>query len=128
MSEPNMPNNALSSIPLIIKIIAVILGAIFALTLTGDIDNEGRIHLSFGVMIKIAFSAFFGFLGGDFAINYFNLQEWSHASHGFIMMVVSVFGMAIVGLVYQCLLLTFKEKSASELAAEIKATFKAIIK
>lgn len=122
-----MPQN-LPNIPLIIKILAVIIGAIFALTLTGDIDQNGKLKLSFGVAIKFAFSAYFGFLSGAWVIEYLQWGKYSHVSHGFIMMMCSVFGMTIVGIFYQAIKLSTTDKTPSEIVTEIKATFKAIFK
>lgn len=122
-----MPQN-LSNIPLIIKILAVIIGAVFALTLTGDIDNDGKLKINISVMIKLAFSALFGFLMGGFAIEYFNLSNYSYATHGFIMMLCSVFGMTFVGIVYQSFKLATTDKTPSQIVKEIKDTFKAILK
>lgn len=122
-----MPQN-LTNIPLFIKIIAVIIGAIFALTLTGDIDKEGRLHLNFLVIIKVAFSALIGFLGGSALIEYMNWGNYSYASHGFVMMMCSVFGMAIVGVIYQAFKLSTTDKTLSEIITEIKEAFKAIFR
>ena len=122
-----MPQN-LPNIPLIIKILAVIIGAIFALTLTGDIDQNGKLKLSFGVAIKFAFSAYFGFLSGAWVIEYLQWGQYSHVSHGFIMMLCRVFGTPIVGIFYQAIKLSTTDKTPSEIVTEIKATFKAIFK
>ena len=122
-----MPQN-LSNIPLIVKVLAVIIGAIFALTLTGDIDQNGKLKLSFGVAIKFAFSAYFGFLSGAWVIEYMGWDSYSYTTHGFIMMLCSVFGMIVVGIVYQAIKLSTTDKTPSEIVTEIKATFKAIFK
>lgn len=122
-----MPHN-LPNIPLIIKLLAVIIGAVFALTLTGDIDQEGKLKLSTGVLIKLTFSAFFGFLTGEWLIEYFSLGAYSYATHGFIMMLTSVFGMTAVGIIYQSLKLATTDKTPSEIIKEIKNTFNSILK
>lgn len=122
-----MPQN-LSNIPLIVKVLAVVVGAIFALTLTGDIDQNGKLKLSLVVAVKFAFSAYFGFLSGAWVIEYLQWGNYSHVSHGFIMMMCSVFGMTIVGIVYQAIKLSTTDKTPSEIVTEIKATFKAIFK
>lgn len=122
-----MPNN-LTDLPFFVKVFAVIIGAVFAMTLTGDIDRDGKLKLSFGVFVKIAFSAFFGFLSGAWLIEYMNWSHWSHTSHGFVMMLCSVFGMTLVGIVYQSALLSLTDKTISEIVAEIKVTFKSIFK
>lgn len=122
-----MPNN-LTDLPFFIKVFAVIIGAVFAMTLTGDIDSDGKLKLSFGVFIKITFSAVFGFLAGAWLIEHMGLEALSYASHGFIMMLCSVFGMTLVGIVYQAALLSLKGKKLSEIVAEVKETFKSIFK
>ena len=122
-----MPSN-LENLPFFAKVFAVIIGAVFAMTLTGDIDTEGRLKLNFGVFVKIAFSAVFGFLSGAWLIEYMGWGHWSYASHGFIMMLCSVFGMTLVGILYQAALLSLKGKSLSEIVAEVKETFKSIFK
>lgn len=121
-----MPQN-LTNISLIIKILAVIIGAVFALTLTGDID-QNKLKLSIGVLIKLSFSAFFGFLMGGWVIEYFNLSNYSYYTHGFIMMLCSLFGMTLVGIVYQSIILATTDKTPSQIVKEIKDTFKAIFK
>lgn len=120
-----MPNN-LADLPFFVKVFAVIIGAVFAMTLTGDIDRDGKLKLSFGVFVKITFSAVFGFLSGAWLIEYMNWSHWSHTSHGFVMMLCSVFGMTLVGIVYQSALLSLTDKKLSEIIAEIKLTFKSI--
>ena len=122
-----MPNN-LADLPFFIKVFAVIIGAVFAMTLTGDIDRDGKLKLSFGVFVKITFSAVFGFLAGEWLIEYMNWGHWSYASHGFVMMLCSVFGMTLVGIVYQAIKLSTTNKTPSEIVAEVKSTFKAIFK
>lgn len=77
---------------------------------------------------KITFSAVFGFLAGGWMIEYMGWQSWGYTSHGFVMMLCSVFGMTLVGIVYQAALLSLTGKSLSEIVAEIKETFKSIFK
>ena len=122
-----MTNNP-TDLSLILKVFAVIIGAVFALSLTGDIDKDGKLKLSFGVFVKVAFSAAFGFLSGSWLIEYMGWGYWSYASHGFVMMLCSVFGMTLVGIVYQATLLSFTGKTLGEIIAEIKVTFKSIFK
>lgn len=122
-----MPNN-LADLPFFVKVFAVIIGAVFAMTLTGDIDGDGKLKLSFGVLIKIAFSATFGFMAGGWLIEYMGWQSWGYTSHGFVMMLCSVFGMTLVGILYQSVLLSLTDKKLSEIVAEIKLTFKSIFK
>lgn len=120
--------NNLTDIPVLVKIIGVILGAIFALTLSNDIDTEGKLKLSVGIVIKFAFSAYFGFLSGGWLIEYMDWGMYSHVTHGFVMMLCSVFGMTFVGILYQSIRLSTTDKTFSEIVAEVKATFKNIVK
>ena len=120
--------NNLENLPFLLKVFAVIIGAVFAMTLTGDIDKDGKLKLSFGVLVKITFSAVFGFTAGGWMIEYMGWQSWGYASHGFVMMLCSVFGMTLVGIVYQATLLSLRGKNLSEIVAEVKETFKSIFK
>ncbi|WP_432481715.1 hypothetical protein [Moraxella sp. ZY200743] len=120
--------NNMTDIPILVKIFGVIIGAIFALTLTGDIDQQGKLRLNMGVMVKVAFSAYFGFLSGGWLIEYMDWQRYSYVSHGFVMMLCSVFGMALVGVIYQSFKLSTTDKTFSEIIQEIKETFRSIIK
>lgn len=122
-----MPNN-FENLPFFLKVFAVIIGAVFAMTLTGDIDRDGKLKLSFGVFVKIAFSAVFGFLSGAWLIEYMGWQSWGDPSQGFVMMLCSVFGMTLVGIAYQSALLSLTGKKLSEIVAEVKDTFKSIFK
>ena len=122
-----MPNN-LTDLPFFLKVFAVLIGAVFAMTLTGDIDRDGKLKLSFGVFVKISFSAVFGFMAGGWLIEYMGWQSWGYTSHGFVMMLCSVFGMTLVGIVYQAIKLSTTNKTPSEIVAEVKSTFKAIFK
>ena len=122
-----MPNN-LTDLPFLLKVFAVIIGAVFAMTPTGDIASAAKLNLTCGLLAKIAFSAVFGFLSGAWLIEYVGWGHLSMPSHGFIMMLCSVFGMTLVGIVYQAALLSLKGKSLSEIVAEVKETFKSIFK
>lgn len=120
--------NNLLDLQFFVKVIGVVIGAIFALTLTGDIDKQGKLNLNIGVLIKVAFSAYFGFLSGGWLIEYFEWGHYSHASQGFIMMLCSVFGMTVVGVAYQSFKLSTTDKTVPEIISEVKSTFKSIIK
>lgn len=111
-----------------IKVFGVIIGAIFALTLTGDIDEEQRLHLNLSVISKLSFSAFFGLTTGEFIVDNAITWELSVMGQSFISLMMSVFGMLVVGIVYQSLLITFHRKKLSEIVEEVKTTFKNIIK
>ena len=55
---------SIKGLPWFIKIIAAVIGAIFALTLSGDIDAEGRIKITKGLIIKFSFSVAISLYGG----------------------------------------------------------------
>ena len=47
---------SIKALPWFLKIIAAVIGAIFALTLSGDIDTDGRIKINVSVIVKLVFS------------------------------------------------------------------------
>lgn len=119
-----IPINAL---PWFLKIIAAVIGAVFALTLSGDIDTEGRIKVTTGVILKFVFSVAISLYGGSAFIEHYGLDSYSHMAQGFVMLMFAVFGMLCIGIVYQAIQL-MKGKSLAEIVVEIKDTFKSIFK
>ncbi len=115
-----------STIPWIIKVVPAIVGAILALVLSGDIDKEGKIQVSLGVIAKFLFSVSVSLYGGAAFIEYHELSKYSHMAQGFVMLMFAVFGLLAIGIVYQSIAL-MKGKSISAVIAEIKAAFVAII-
>ena len=107
-------------------IIAAVVGAIFALTLSGDIDTEGRIKITMGVIMKFTFSVAISLYGGSAFIEYYGWCVYSHMTQGFVMLIFAVFGLLFIGIAYQSIAL-LKGKSMSQVIAEIKAAFVAII-
>jgi len=118
---------SIKTLPWFIKIIAAVIGAIFALTLSGDIDAEGRIKITKGVIIKFAFSVASSLCGGAAFIEYFKLTHYSPSAQGVVMLFFAVFGLLFVGIFYQSIRL-LEGKKPSELITEIKAAFAAIFK
>ena len=116
-----------STIPWIIKIIPAIVGAILALVLSGDIDTQGRIKITKGVIMKFTFSVAISLYGGSAFIEYYDLTHYSHMSQGFVMLVFAIFGMLCIGIAYQSVQL-LKGKSFIEIVNEIKEAFGAIFK
>ncbi|RSE18181.1 hypothetical protein EGT73_16510 [Acinetobacter johnsonii] len=106
---------------------AAVVGAIFALTLSGDIDTQGRIKITPGVIMKFVFSVAISLYGGAAFIEYYSLGHYSHMAQGFVMLIFAVFGMLCIGIVYQAVQL-MKGKSISEIAFEVKETFRSIFK
>lgn len=118
---------SIKALPWFIKILAAVVGAIFALTLSGDIDKEGRIKINVSVIMKFVFSVAISLYGGSAFIEYYELSKhYSHMAQGFVMLMFAVFGMLCIGIAYQSIAL-LKGKTVSEVIAEIKSAFVAII-
>ena len=118
---------SIKALPWFLKIIAAVIGAIFALTLSGDIDTDGRIKINVSVIMKFAFSVAISLYGGSAFIEYYDLADsYSHMAQGFVMLMFAVFGLLAIGIVYQSIAL-LKGKSLSGVIAEVKSAFVAII-
>ena len=118
---------SIKGLPWIFKIAAAIIGAIFALTLSGDIDTEGRIKITIGVIMKFTFSVAISLYGGSAFIEYYELSHYTHMTQGFVMLIFAIFGMLLIGIWYQAIQL-LKGKPISELIFEIRSAFKAMFK
>ena len=118
---------SIKGLPWFIKIIAAVIGAIFALTLSGDIDAEGRLKITKGLIIKFSFSVAISLYGGAAFIEYFQSTDYSHPAQGVVMLFFAVFGLLFVGIFYQSIRL-LDGKKPSELISEIKAAFAAMFK
>lgn len=118
---------SIKGLPWLLKIIAAILGAILALILSGDIDTQGRIKITIGVILKFAISVAISLYGGSAFIEYYDLNKYSMQSQGFVMLIFAVFGMLLIGIWYQSLQL-LKGKALNEIIAEVKAAFIAMFK
>ena len=115
-----------NTIPWIIKVVPAVVGAILALVLSGDIDKEGKIQVSLGVIGKFLFSVSVSLYGGSAFIEYYELSKYSHMAQGFVMLMFAVFGLLAIGIVYQSIAL-MQGKSISAVIAEVKAAFVAIV-
>ena len=119
---------SIKALPWFLKIIAAVIGAIFALTLSGDIDTDGRIKINISVIMKFTFSVAISLYGGSAFIEYYELAaHYSHMAQGFVMLMFAVFGMLCIGILYQAVQL-MKGKSLTEIIVEIKETFSSIFK
>lgn len=114
-----------NTIPWIIKVVPAVVGAILALVLSGDIDKNGKIQVSLGVIGKFLFSVSVSLYGGSAVIEYYELSKYSHMAQGFVMLMFAVFGLLGIGIIYQSIAL-WQGKPLSEVIAEIKAAFSAI--
>ena len=118
---------SIKALPWFIKILAAVVGAIFALTLSGDIDKEGRIKINVSVIMKFVFSVAISLYGGSAFIEYYNLAgHYSHMAQGFVMLMFAVFGLLAIGIVYQSIAL-MQGKPLSEVISEVKAAFVSIL-
>ena len=115
-----------NTIPWIIKIIPAIVGAILALVLSGDIDKKGKIQVTVSVICKFAASVTVSLYGGSAFIEHFEMLKTSTMYQGFIMLMFAIFGLLVIGIVYQAVEM-WKGKSLPEVIAEIKAAFLAIL-
>ena len=119
---------SIKALPWFFKIIAAVIGAIFALTLSGDIDTDGRIKINVSVIMKFVFSVAISLYGGAAFIEYHELAaRYSHMAQGFVMLMFAVFGMLCIGILYQAVQL-MKGKSLTEIIIEVKETFSSIFK
>ena len=119
---------SIKALPWFIKILAAVIGSIFALTLSGDIDKDGRIKITIGVIMKFTFSVAISLYGGSAFVEYYDLAaNYSHMAQGFVMLMFAVFGMLCIGILYQAVQL-MKGKSLAEIIVEVKETFSSIFK
>ena len=118
---------SIKGLPWLFKIIAAVVGAIFALTLSGDIDTEGRIKITMGVIMKFTFSVAISLYGGSTFIEYYGWHIYSHMTQGFVMLIFAIFGMLLIGIWYQAIQL-LRGKTIGELIFEIRSAFKAMFK
>ena len=115
-----------NTIPWIIKVVPAVVGAILALVLGGDIDKNGKIQVSLGVIGKFLFSVSVSLYGGSAFIEYYELNQYSQMTQGFVMLIFAVFGLLAIGILYQSIAL-MQGKSLSEVISEVKAAFISII-
>ena len=115
-----------NTIPWIIKAVPAVVGAILALVLSGDIDKNGKIQISLGVIGKFLFSVSVSLYGGSAFIEYYELSKYSHMAQGFVMLMFAVFGLLGIGILYQSIAL-MHGKPLSEVISEVKAAFISIL-
>jgi hypothetical protein len=115
-----------NAIPWVLKIFPAVIGAILALVLSGDIDKNGKIQVSAGVITKFVCSVTVSLYGGSAFIEHQGYLSTSTMFQGFIMLMFAVFGLLFIGIAYQSIAL-LKGKSMSEVIAEVKSAFVAII-
>jgi len=113
-------------LPWFIKLVPAVVGTILALVLSRDIDKEGKIQVTLGVIGKFLFSVSVSLYGGAAFIEYYELNQYSHMAQGFVMLMFAVFGLLAIGIVYQSIAL-MQGKSLSEVISEVKAVFISIL-
>ena len=118
---------SIKGLPWLLKIIAAIMGAILALILSGDIDPQGRIKITLGVILKFAISVAISLYGGSAFIEYYQRAHYSMQSQGFVMLIFAVFGMLLIGISYESMQF-WRGKTFSEIITEVKAAFIAMFK
>ena len=116
-----------NTLPWVIKLVPAVVGAILALVLSGDIDKEGKIQVTLGVLGKFLFSVSVSLYGGAAFIEYYELNNYSHMAQGFVMLIFAIFGMLLIGIWYQAIQL-LRGKTIGELIFEIRSAFKAMFK
>ena len=117
---------SIKALPWFLKIIAAVIGAIFALTLSGDIDTQGRIKINISVIMKFVFSVAISLYGGSAFIEYHDLNNYSQMAQGFVMLMFAVFGLLAIGILYQSIAL-MQGKPLSDVISEVKAAFISIL-
>ena len=115
-----------NTIPWVIKAVPAVVGAILALVLSGDIDKNGKIQVSMGVICKFLFSVSVSLYGGSAFIEYYELSKYSQMAQGFVMLIFAVFGLLAIGILYQSIAL-MQGKPLPEVITEVKAAFISII-
>ena len=115
-----------NTIPWVIKAVPAVVGAILALVLSGDIDKNGKIQVSMGVICKFLFSVSVSLYGGSAFIEYYELSKYSLMTQGFVMLIFAVFGLLAIGILYQSIAL-MQGKPLSKVISEVKAAFISII-
>ena len=115
-----------NTIPWVIKAVPAVVGAILALVLSGDIDKNGKIQVSMVVIFKFLFSVSVSLYGGSAFIEYYELNQYSLMTQGFVMLIFAVFGLLAIGILYQSIAL-MQGKPLSEVISEVKAAFISII-
>lgn len=121
-----MPNNTpfwdiilLKLLVFLPKVFAAVIGAILGLMLSGDIGRDGKIQVNVSVIIKFTIAVTISLYGGEASIEYYQLQDYSVMTHGFVMLMWAVFGMLAIGIVYQSVAL-LQGKPLSAVIKEIK--------
>lgn len=109
------------------KIIAAVVGAVFALTLSGDITRDGHLRLNLRVLVTFTAAVSLSLSGGAFAIEHYGLGAYSTTAQGFVMFLFAVLGLLLLGVVYRSIEL-LRGKRLSEIVGELGAAYAAIVR
>lgn len=116
---------SINAMPWFIKIFAVVIGVLFALILSGDIDSNGNFKVTPSLLIRGSFGVTLSLFGGQAFIEYQGLLNKSVMYHGFIMIMFAVFGLLVISILYQAVAM-WKGKTLAEIISEVKAAFAAV--
>lgn len=124
-----MPETLTKIVPFLFKLVVVIMGGILGLLLSGDIDtdDENRLVINsiYIICIKLIISITLGLVIGEFIIDYYDFEHLNFYAQSMFNLLVSVFGIMIIGTAYRAYQLTFTEKTIAEIIIEIKNILKA---
>lgn len=117
------------AIPFLFKLVVVIMGGILSLLLSGDIstDDKNRLVLNhiYIICIKLISAIVLGLVIGEFIIDYWHFEHLSFYAQSIFNLLVSVFGIMIIGMLYRAYQLTFTDKTVAEIIIEIKNILRA---
>lgn len=107
------------------KLIFAIAGGLLSLMLSGDIGRDGTIRITRLVVLKLSVSVIISITGGAAFIEQYRLQDHSELALGFVYLTFAVFGMLVIGIIYQSIAM-MRGKTLAEIISEIKDAFFAI--
>lgn len=117
------------AIPFLFKLVVVIMGGILSLLLSGDIstDDKNRLIINhiYIICIKLISAIVLGLVIGEFIIDYWHFEHLSFYAQSIFNLLVSVFGIMIIGTLYRAYQLTFTDKTLAEIILEVKKILKA---
>lgn len=122
MNEPITIGGAL---PWVAKGVGAVVGGILALILGGYINPDGSFRITRGLILNLSLSVSISIYGGSAWIEYYELQDKTMMTHGFIMLLAAVFGMLLISVFYQAIAL-LRGKPLSVVVGEIAAAFAAV--
>lgn len=107
--------------------IAIAAGIVLSLVLSKDIDKDGYIKITRGVIIRFFLAVCFSIFVGSLIIDVWHLQYLGILSQGCIFFLTAVFGLLVVGIFYQSIEL-MRGEPLGKVIAEVMSAFVAIFK